>query len=187
MSAFKANSFLLLLYFWQLLFVITDSGQAPDQRPSTPLDQASLPLKNKGVQIYGLGIGDRVPEQNLRDIASRPQNVFRPVNSVDDLPQRRPTVVDTWRTYLRGKIKSRLSISLYSLLLFLVQRHQVKNYLVKRATYSNKMPLKKRRRKRATVLTQFTHRVYFRTFAQADVLSQLEMWPGLYWVLLYID
>ena len=91
--------------FLQLLFVITDSGQAPDQKPSTPLDRASLPLKNKGIQVYALGVGDKVPEQNLRDIASRPQNVFRPVSSVNDLPQRRPTVVENWRKYLKGWMK----------------------------------------------------------------------------------
>lgn len=89
----------------QLLFVITDSGQDPDQEPSTPLDRASLPLKNKVVEVYALGVGDKVPEQNLRDIASRPQNVFRPVSSVKDLPQRRLTIVENWRTYLRGWVK----------------------------------------------------------------------------------
>lgn len=93
---------ILLAYILQLLFVITDSGQAPDQQPSTPLDRASLPLKKNGIQIYALAVGDKVPEQNLQDIASRPQNVFKPVDSVDDLPQRRPTVVDDWKTYLRG-------------------------------------------------------------------------------------
>lgn len=82
--------------------MITDSGQAPDQRPSINLNQASLPLKNKGVWIYALGIGNRVPEKDLNDVVSRPQNVFRPVTSTNDLPQRRGTVVDTWRTYLRG-------------------------------------------------------------------------------------
>lgn len=85
--------------------MITDSGQAPDQRPSINLNQASLPLKNKGVWIYALGIGDRVPEKDLNDVVSRPQNVFRPVTSTNDLPQRRGTVVDTWRTYLRGSNK----------------------------------------------------------------------------------
>lgn len=97
---------ILLVILLQLLFVITDSGQAQDQQPSKPLDRASLPLKKKGIQIYALGIGDKVPEQNLRDIASRPQNVFKPVNSVNDLPQRRPTIVDDWEKYLKGKIKS---------------------------------------------------------------------------------
>lgn len=86
----------------QLLFVITDSGQAPDQQPSTPLDQASQPLKDRGVQIYALAIGGKVPEENLRDIASRPQNIFTPANSVDDLPQRQPIIVDDWKTYLKG-------------------------------------------------------------------------------------
>ena len=95
---------ILLVHFLQLLFVITDSGQAQGQQPSTPLDRASLPLKNRAVQIYALGVGDSVPEQNLRDIASRPQNVFTPVNSVNDLPQRRPKIVDDWRKYLRGKV-----------------------------------------------------------------------------------
>lgn len=104
-SYLQLNHIILLLYFFQLLFVITDSGQAPDQQPSTPLDRASLPLKNKGVQVYALGVGDKVPEQNLLDIASRPENVFRPVSSVNDLPQRRPTIVDNWRTYLRGWMK----------------------------------------------------------------------------------
>ncbi|XP_022806051.1 uncharacterized protein LOC111343164 [Stylophora pistillata] len=87
----------------KILFLITDSGQAPDQRPSTRLNQVSLPLKDKGVSIYALGIGDGVPEKDLSDVVSRPQNVFRPVNSANDLPQRRGTVVDAWNTYLRDR------------------------------------------------------------------------------------
>ena len=87
---------------FQLLFVITDSGQAPDQQPSPPLAQASLPLKDKGVEIYGLAIGGKVPGKDLQDIVSRPQNIFTRANSVDDLPQRQPRIVNDWKTYLRG-------------------------------------------------------------------------------------
>ena len=84
------------------MFVLVYSGQASDQKPSTPLDEAALPLKNKGVQIYGLAIGGKVPAQNLRDIVSRPENIFTRANSVDDLPQRQPKVVAALKQYLKG-------------------------------------------------------------------------------------
>ena len=95
-------SYTFVSYILQLLFVITDSGQAPEQKPPIPLDETSLPLKSKGVQIYGLAIGGKVPEQNLKDIVSRPENIFTRANSVDDLPQRQPKVVEELKKYLRG-------------------------------------------------------------------------------------
>ena len=94
-------------YLLQLLFVITDSGQAPDQQPSTSLNEASKPLKEKGVEIYALAVGGKVPEKNLKEIVSRPQNIFAPTSSVDDLYQRQPNVIDDWKKSLRGQLISR--------------------------------------------------------------------------------
>ena len=124
----------------QLLFVITDSGQTRDQEPSTPLDRASLPLKNKGIEVYALGVGDKVPEQNLRDIASRPQNVFRPVSSVNDLPQRRPAIVENWRTYLRGWM--RLCLHHFVFLVFLAQGGVRQEGILRWANLLTQQPLR---------------------------------------------
>ena len=92
------------MYFVQMLFVITDSGQAPDPASVTPLSIVTRPLKDKDVQIYGLGIGQNFPIQELKDIATRSENVFPSVNSVKDLPLRQPTVVKNWKTYMQGGV-----------------------------------------------------------------------------------
>lgn len=85
------------------MFVITESGQVLGQETSIPLDEASEPLKNKGVEIYAIAVGGKVPEKNLQDIASRPQNIFTPASSVNDLSQRQPRIVNDWKKYLRGQ------------------------------------------------------------------------------------
>ena len=95
----------MFYHLLQMLFVITDSGQAPDdQQPPSPLDDASRTLKDKGVEIYALAVGGKVPEQDLQDIVSRPQNIFTPTSSVDDLSLRQPKVIDDWKNYLIGKL-----------------------------------------------------------------------------------
>jgi hypothetical protein len=57
--------------------VITDGIQTKDQGTYTPLDQAILPVKNKGFRVYSLGIGKSVEKTELQQMASHPiKNVF---------------------------------------------------------------------------------------------------------------
>ena len=45
----------------------------------TPLDIASQGIKDKGVVVYSLGIGDNVDSDQLKQIASSGDNVFTSV------------------------------------------------------------------------------------------------------------
>ena len=55
--------------------MITD-GKQTETGGYTPLDQASQGIKNKGVEVYSLGVGVAVNSEQLRQIASSDQNVF---------------------------------------------------------------------------------------------------------------
>ncbi|XP_027057449.1 collagen alpha-1(XII) chain-like isoform X1 [Pocillopora damicornis] len=59
----------------QVAIVITD-GQQTTTKAYTPLDQASKGIKDKGVEVFALGIGSGVDTSQLRQIASSNDNVF---------------------------------------------------------------------------------------------------------------
>ena len=51
--------------------------QTKNREKYTPLDRAILPVKNKGFQVFSLGIGKNVDKAELQQIASNPlKNVF---------------------------------------------------------------------------------------------------------------
>jgi len=57
------------------LVVITD-GKQTTTKPYTKLSVASQGVKNKDVAVYALGVGKGADAAELREIASRPENVF---------------------------------------------------------------------------------------------------------------
>ena len=67
----------------------------------TPLRTASQGLKDRGVQIYVLGVGPDVDDQQLNDVASRPQNIYR--EPIGRLPTFGPRLWNSWRDYIRRR------------------------------------------------------------------------------------
>lgn len=61
----------------KVALVITDGEQTIDRGAYTRLDQASQPLKDKGVFVYALGIGKDVNASQLQQIATNSRGVFR--------------------------------------------------------------------------------------------------------------
>ena len=59
----------------QVAIVITDGEQTTTQA-YTPLDIASKRIKDKGVEVFALGVGSGVNVDQLRQIASSNDNVF---------------------------------------------------------------------------------------------------------------
>ena len=55
--------------------MITD-GEQTTTGGFTPLDIASQGIKDKGIAVYSLGIGDNVDSDQLKQIASSEDNVF---------------------------------------------------------------------------------------------------------------
>jgi len=55
--------------------VITD-GEQTTTKEYTPLDIASKRIKDKGVEVFALGVGGGVNVDQLRQIASSNDNVF---------------------------------------------------------------------------------------------------------------
>jgi len=55
--------------------VITD-GEQTTTKEYTPLDIASKRVKDKGVEVFALGVGSAVNVDQLRQIASSNDNVF---------------------------------------------------------------------------------------------------------------
>ena len=55
--------------------MITD-GEQTTTKEYTPLDVASKRIKDKGVEVFSLGIGSNVNTDQLRQIASSNDNVF---------------------------------------------------------------------------------------------------------------
>lgn len=51
--------------------------------------------------MYVLGVGPDVDDEELNDVASRPQNVYR--EPVDRLPNFGPRLWDSWRDYIRNR------------------------------------------------------------------------------------
>lgn len=68
----KRNGFILLL---QALVVITD-GKQTTSKPYTKLSVASQGIKNAGIEVYAIGVGKGADEAELKEIASRQENVF---------------------------------------------------------------------------------------------------------------
>lgn len=93
--------------------MITASTQSSYPGRYTPLATASQGLKDRGVQVYVLGVGPNVDDQELNDVASRPQNVYRePLNR---LPNFGPRLWNSWRDYTRrrGKLVIAVTPSLF--------------------------------------------------------------------------
>ena len=61
----------------QVLFVLTDGSQTINQGPTTPLDEAAQPLKNKGVEIWSIAVGKYANKEQLVQIASRPDTMLQ--------------------------------------------------------------------------------------------------------------
>jgi hypothetical protein len=74
--------------------VITDGNQTTDKGSYTPLDQASQPLKDKGVFVYALGIGKGVDIKQLRPIATNSRGVFTAA-SFEDLKPTIRVIIDS--------------------------------------------------------------------------------------------
>ena len=55
--------------------MITD-GQQTTSRAYTPLDKASQPLKDKGVDVWSIGVGKGANKAELETIASDPEKVI---------------------------------------------------------------------------------------------------------------
>ena len=89
--------------------MITASSLPSDPERYTPLATASQGLKDRGVQIYILGVGPDVDDQQLNDVASRPQNIYRaPLNR---LPNFGPKLWNSWRDYIRRKGKLVIAVA----------------------------------------------------------------------------
>jgi len=58
------------------LLVVTSSSQERKQGPYTPLSAAAQGLRDKGVSIYVIGIGDKVKVPELMDLSSNYRNLF---------------------------------------------------------------------------------------------------------------
>ena len=80
---------------------MTDGRQTTKKGPYTPLDVASKPLKQKGVNMYSLGVGKRYDLRNLQQMASTPwtKHVFEASN-FDQLRQKASEIA---RTQCSGK------------------------------------------------------------------------------------
>ena len=67
----------------KIMVVLTDGRQSQD--PDTvPLQEAVLPLRQLGVRIYTVAIGDEVDLKELYQVTERNEDVF-PVSDFDDL------------------------------------------------------------------------------------------------------
>merc|ERR1712212_959625 len=73
----------------KVCIVMTDGKQTTKKGPYTPLDVASKPLKQKGVNMYSLGVGRKYDLRNLQQLASPPwpKHVFEATN-FDQLRQK---------------------------------------------------------------------------------------------------
>ena len=81
--------------------MITDGAQTKSGKkgPYTPLAKASQPLKDKGVDIWSIGVGKGVNRTELETIASDPKKVMI-VRSFKEL---KPVVEELQRKACEGK------------------------------------------------------------------------------------
>ena len=63
------------LFYNQVLIVFTDGKQTTSQ-PYTELSEASQGIKNKGIEVYAVGIGKGVDVSELQNITSSKENVL---------------------------------------------------------------------------------------------------------------
>ncbi|XP_048583231.1 uncharacterized protein LOC5507629 isoform X2 [Nematostella vectensis] len=68
----------------KVALVLTDGIQTKDKGPFTPLQKASQPMKDKGVEVYSLGIGSDIDVSELITFASGEKYVFN-AKSFDEL------------------------------------------------------------------------------------------------------
>jgi hypothetical protein len=66
--------------------LFTDSKQTKDQEPYTELGVAAQSMKDRGIQIYALGVGKKtaIDVVELQEMASKPENVYT-AESFDEL------------------------------------------------------------------------------------------------------
>ena len=60
-----------------MAYVIVDGKQTKHRGSYTPLDKASQGLKNKGVEIFAIGIGNKLDDGELNAIASSKGHVLK--------------------------------------------------------------------------------------------------------------
>ena len=70
----------------QIAIVITDGEQTKDRGPYTELSEASRGIKNKNVEVFAFGIGSRVDQDQLNEIASSSDNVLNAANFAELIP-----------------------------------------------------------------------------------------------------
>ena len=88
--------------------MITASSLSRLPERYTPIATASQGLKDRGVQIYVLGVGPEVDDQQLNDVASRPQNIYRV--PLSRLPNLGPRLWNSWRDYIRRRGKLMIAV-----------------------------------------------------------------------------
>ena len=82
--------------------MFTDGKQTKDIGPYTPLLVASQPLKDKGVNIISLGIGNKLDIIQLQQMASSKESVFTGRN-LDDLIRMVTEITESVCASLAGK------------------------------------------------------------------------------------
>ena len=88
--------------------MITASSLSRLPERYTPIATASQGLKDRGVQINVLGVGPEVDDQQLNDVASRPQNIYRV--PLSRLPNFGPRLWNSWRDYIRRRGKLMIAV-----------------------------------------------------------------------------
>ena len=84
--------------------MITASAQSSYPGRYTPISSAAQAIKDKGVRVYSIGVGPGVDDQELNDIASRPQHVYKvPYNRLRNFGA---TLWNKWRDHARTQGKS---------------------------------------------------------------------------------
>ena len=56
--------------------VVTDGAQTTHKGSYTPLDKASQPIKDKGIDVWAIGVGKWAKKEELETIASDPGKVI---------------------------------------------------------------------------------------------------------------
>lgn len=81
--------------------MITASALSSYPDRFTPLALASQPLKDSGIKVYVLGVGPKVDDTELNDVASQPQNVYKvPMRLLSSFG---PALWDSWKSYVRNR------------------------------------------------------------------------------------
>lgn len=73
----------------KVLIVVTDGASTGSQ----PISEAVKPLKNAGIQLHVVAIGNRIPRKELDDMATGDDNIHV-VPTTDDLPGKTDDVTD---------------------------------------------------------------------------------------------